>query len=820
MSGLWGDFKLAARMLARRPGFTAVAVITLALGIGANTAIFSVVNGVMFRPLPVPDADRLVALTETEQGSPFPHGLSHPNFLDYKALNEVFADATVFTPTFLRMSVEGRAATRMIPEVVGPNFFEMLGVQAARGRTFRARDVEGAGAGNVLVLSHSAWQRLFAGDPSIIGKTVRLNDQLVTILGVTPEEFHGTVGNLEVDGFVPLRGMELLDPTYKDYLEDRSADGFRVIAKLQPGVSLAEARAAVAVQSTRLASEYPEANRQQTVLVHPEPMARLEPAAVGFLPPLAMVFMGLVSLVLVIACANVANLMVARGMAREKEMAIRLSLGAGRRHVMRQLMVESLLLALAGGAAALLIAQWAVSALSSVTLATDLPIRMDFSVDRHVLLFALGAALVTGLVTGLLPGLRAGRAELVGSLKEGGRGSGVASGRHTLRNGLVVAQVCVSVALLVCAGLFVRTARNATDIDLGFELDHRAMLTFDMGLAGYDEERGRAFHEDLLERVRSLPVVVSAATGQYVPVGYMNEGAILHIEGKVDSPDEPPKQSLFNVVTPDFFRTMGTPVLEGREFTVDDQADARPVAIVNQALADAYWPGEESLGQHIRVNGPEEPLLEVVGVVKTARYALPAESPIPMIYRPYAQSYRSSQVLFVQTAGDPLAALPAIRTQIQALDPGMPLFDVRTLESHIRDGKGKMFGLAATLVGLFGLIGAILASIGLYGVTAYAVSQRRHEIGVRMALGARPEQILSMVLRQGVVLTSIGVGLGLLIAAFATRSFANLLVGVSPTDPLTFGGVALVLIGVALVASAVPARQAAGVDPMVALHYE
>jgi predicted permease len=807
-------------MLVSRPGFTAVAVITLALGIGANSAIFSVVNGLIFRPLPVPEAGRLVALTETEEGVPFPHGLSHPNFLDYRALDEVFEDASVFSPVFLSMSVEGTAPTRVIPLIVSPGYFEMLGLRAAQGRTFQPEDVDGAGADSVIVLSHSAWQRHFAGDPSVIGQSVRLNDQPVTILGVTPEEFHGTIANMEVDGYLPVGGMELLDPTFKEYLEDRSADGFRVIARLQPGVSLPEARAAVTVQSSRLAREYPEANRGQTVLVHPEPLARMEPAAVGFMPPLAMVFMGLVSLVLIIACANVANLMLARGMSREKEMAIRLALGAGRGQVMRQLVVESLLLALVGGAAALMIAQWAVNALSSFTIATDLPMRLDFSLDRNVLLFTLAVALLTGLITGLLPGLRAGRTELVGALKEGGRDTGSASGRHRLRNGLVVAQITVSVALLVCAGLFVRTARNATDIDMGFELPNRLMLTFDMGLAGYDEEQGRAFHKDLVARVRALPGVVSAATGQYVPVGFMNEPVTLHIQGQVESPNEPPKQSLFNVVTPDFFRTLGTPVLEGRGFTVDDHSEGRPVAIVNQALADAYWPGEESLGQRVSVEGPEGPFLEVVGVVKTARYTLPAESPIPMVYRPYAQSYRPSQVLFVHSEGDPLGLLPAIRSQIQALDPAMPLFDVRTLETHIREGKGRMFDLAATIVGLFGLIGAILASVGLYGVTAYAVSQRRHEIGVRMSLGARPEQILSMVLRHSVILTTIGVGLGLLIAALATRFFANLLVGVSPTDPLTFGGVALVLVGVALVASAVPARQASRVDPMMALHYE
>jgi predicted permease len=706
----------------------------------------------------------------------------------------------------------------------------MLDLTAGHGRTFRAQDVEGAGAGSVFVLSHSAWQRFFGGDPSVIGQSVRLNDQPFTVLGVTPEDFHGTVGIMEVDGYVPLSGAELVNPELRELREDRAGDAFRVIAKLQPGVSLDQARAAATVQASRLADEYPEANRGQIVLVHPEPMARMEPAAVGFLPPIALVFMGLVALVLIIACANVANLMVARGMSREKEMAVRLSLGAGRGQVMRQLLVESVLLALLGGAAALLIAQWASNALSAFTMATDLPLRLDFSLDRTVLLFALGMALVTGVVTGLLPGLKAGRAELVGALKEGGRGTG-ASGRHMLRNGLVVAQICVSVALLVCAGLFVRTARNALDIDMGFEMENRLMLTMDMGLGGYEEERGRAFHKDLLERVRALPGVVGAATGTYVPVGYMNEGVRLEIEGQVESPSEPPKQSLSNVVTPDFFRTLGTPLLEGREFTTDDDSEGRPVAIVNQALADAYWPGEKSLGKRIWINrgaslgatanrSDEEEPCEVVGVVKTSRYTLPAESPIPMIYRPYAQSYLPAQVMFVHTEADPLALLPAVRTQVQALDPGMPLYDIRSLETHIKEGKAQMFGLAATLVGLFGLIGAILAAIGLYGVTAYAVGQRRHEIGVRMALGAHPEQIVRMILKQGVALTSVGVGLGLLVAALATRSFANLLVGVSPTDPLTFGGVALMLIGVALLASAVPARQASRVDPMVALHYE
>jgi len=385
MSGLWGDIKLAARVLAKKPGFTAIAVGTLALGIG--------------RPLPVPEARQLVSLTETEPGLPFPHGLSYPNVRDFRALDDVFADVAAATVVHLRLSVEGSAPERIIPQLVSPSFFEMLRLQALHGRTFRAQDVEGEGAGNVIVLSHSGWQNRFAGEPSIVGEVISLNDQPFTVLGVTPEEFPGTFGLFAVEGFIPLTGMELIDPGFRETLEDRSADAFRVIARLQPGVSLAAARAAVSVQADRLANEYPEANKGQIALLHPEPMARMEPAAVAFMPPVAAVFMGLVSLVLLIACANVANLLLARGTSRQKEMAIRLAVGARRRQVLRQLLAESLLLALLGGAAALVIANWAVEALSSFELATDIPMQIDLSLDYNVFAYALAAAVGTGIVT-------------------------------------------------------------------------------------------------------------------------------------------------------------------------------------------------------------------------------------------------------------------------------------------------------------------------------------------------------------------------------------------------------------------------------------
>ena len=819
MGTLWQDLQYGARMLARNPGFTIIAVLTLALGIGANTAIFSVIYSLMFRPLAVKDAEQLVSIAVI-QGDSFPSQLSYPDYRDYGEMKEIFSGVIAHNLTLTQLSAEGGSPERTLFTVVSGNYFDVLGLEAVVGRTFSPEEREQMGAGNVIVLSHGFWQRRFAGDPNVAGTPVKLSGKPFTIIGVAPESFHGTMGMLVTDGYVPLTAGDSLSVEFRKSLEDRSDNGFRVIARLQPGVSLEQARAAVAVQAKRLEQEYPDSNKGVRALVHPEPMARMEPSAIQYLPPIASVFMTLVGLVLLIACANVAGLLLARATARQKEIAIRAALGAGRLRIVRQLLTESILLSLLGAASGLLVAKWATDVLSSIRMATFLPIRFDFSFNYVIFGFALLVAVGTGIVAGLVPALQASRIDLHEALKEGGRGSGAGS-RQYARRLLVVAQVGVSLVLLICAGLFIRSMWNFSDKDLGFKRENRLLVSVSTGLAGYDEPRGRIFYRELLERVRSLPGVRSATTSGFVPIDVRNAGTNIFAEGRLAAPEEESRGVMFNTVNTDFFRTMGTPIVQGRPFTVDDTESSRGVAIVNEKMAETFWPGQNPIGRRISIKSPQGPWLEVVGVAKQGTYNLPGERPARYLYLPLEQNYSGMQILQVHAQADPMALLPAVREKVRELDAEMSLFDIKTMETHIRHGKGAvLFQLSSGIVGAFGVIGLVLAAIGLYGVMAYSVSQRTHEIGIRMALGATPGNILGMVLRQGLILTLVGVALGLLGAFALTRSFANLLVGVSPTDPLTFATIAVLLVAVTLVAAYVPARRATRVDPMVALRYE
>ncbi len=819
MESLWRDIRYGVRMLGRNPGFTAIAVVTLALGIGANTAIFSVIYSLMFRPLPVKDAGQLVSLAVI-QGDSFPSQLSYPDYRDYSEMKEIFSGVIAHNLTLTQLSAEGGSPERALFTVVSGNYFEVLGLEAVVGRTFSPEEREQMGAGNVIVLSHGFWQRRFAGDPNVAGTPVKLSGKPFTIIGVAPESFHGTMGMLVTDGYIPLTAGDSLSPGFRKSLEDRSDNGYRVIARLQPGVSLEQARAAAAVQAKRLEQEYPDSNKGVRALVHPEPMARMEPSAIQYLPPIASVFMTLVGLVLLIACANVAGLLLARATARQKEIAIRAALGAGRLRIVRQLLTESILLSLLGAAGGLLVAQWATGVLSSIRMATFIPFRFDFSFNYVIFGFALLVAVGTGIVAGLVPALQASRIDLHEALKEGGRGSGAGS-RQYARRLLVVAQVGVSLVLLICAGLFIRSMWNFSNKDLGFKQENRLLVSVSTGLAGYDEPRGRIFYRELLERVRSLPGVRSATTSDFVPIDVRNAGTNIFAEGRLAAPEEENRGVMFNTVNTDFFRTMGTPIVQGRPFTVDDTESSRGVAIVNEKMAETFWPGQNPIGRRISIKSPQGPWLEVVGVAKQGTYNLPGERPTRYLYLPLEQNYSGMQILQVHAQADPMALLPAVREKVRELDAEMSLFDIKTMETHIRHGKGAvLFQLSSGMVGAFGVIGLVLAAIGLYGVMAYSVSQRTHEIGIRMALGATPGNILGMVLRQGVVLTLVGVALGLLGAFALTRSFANLLVGVSATDPLTFSTITVLLVAVALVAAYVPARRATKVDPMVALRYE
>jgi predicted permease len=819
MDTLWQDVKYSMRTLAKAPGFAAVAVLALALGLGANTAIFSMVYSLMWKPLPgATDAGELVSVTMVEGDSSYPQPLSYPAYRDYREMKEVFAGAVAYSSEFTQLSADQGTPERILPLVVSGNYFDALGVKTAQGRTFTADEGERMGAGNVVVLDYLYWQRRFNGDPGMVGKTVRLNAQPFTVIGVAAREFRGTTSFFRPTLYLPVTGAQFLDPRYKEYLEDRQrGGGWSMVARLKPGVSLAQARAAAETQAARLAQEYPQAHKGQRAVVYPEPRARMEASAIAYMPPIALVFLTLAGLVLLVACANVANLLLARASGRDKEIAIRAALGAGRGRIVRQLLAESLLLALVGAGAGLLLAQWATNAIGSIRFATDLPLSFDFAPDWRVFGYALALAVATGVLAGLFPGWRAGRTNLVATLKEGGRTSSWrASARHPFRDGLIVSQVAVSMVLLVCAGLFFRTTLNAARQDLGFQIPGRMVAAMDTSLRQYDEARSQLFYKQLLDRVRAIPGVVSAGTGRYLPIGFGNGVLQFFIEGRPQDKENAPR-AFFNLVSSDYFKTMGMPILQGRDFTERDDATAPRVAIINDAMAAKFWPGDDPVGKRFTVEDSRDKPIEIVGVTRAVYFVLPAGQPNPGFYLPEPQRHRGDRILHVLAQGDPAALIPAVRAEILALDPEMPIWDVRTLAQHIFEGKMFLFNVGTGMITAFGLIGISLAAVGLYGVMAYLVGQRTHEIGVRMALGASSGQVLCMVVRQGMFKTSIGIVLGVLAAFGVTRLFTFLLVGVTPTDPLTYALVVLFLAAVAVVASLVPAWRASRVDPLLAL---
>ncbi len=820
MDSLWNDFRYSIRALAKSPGFTAIAVLALALGIGANTAIFSVAYGLIWRPLP--GAERpgeLVSVTLTQNDLDFPYNLSLPSVRDYKALNTVFADATGFYNDFAQLSSPGGVPERILPLTVLGNYFDLLGVKALHGRTFNQDEGTSMGAGNVIVLSHEYWQKRFAGSLAAIGSEVRLNDSSFTIIGVTPPEFRGTTGYFAPVAYIPHTAVDLMYPGRSKFLEERRRQGpFAFVARLRPGVSIEQAQAAVTAQAARLEQEYPKTQKGQRALVVPEPLARMESAAIQYMPPVVTVFMTLVGLVLLVACANVANLLLARATSRQKELAIRTALGASRGRILRQSLVESTILAVLGAGFGLLFAIWPINALSSIYIASDLPLSFNFVIDYRVFAFTMLLAVGAGVISGLLPGLRMGRTNLAGTLKEGGRTSSQHSARHRFRDLLVASQVAVCLVLLVCAGLFLRSTQNAARQDMGFDMKNRLVVSMDTELRRYDEARSRVFFRQLLERVRALPGIVSATSSTFLPIGFGSGIREIYIEGSVTEPEQRP-WAYYNTVGTDYFRTMGMPILSGRDFNENDKEDSPKVAIVNEVFAQQFWPGQNPIGRRFRTK-QDGSLYEVIGLTRVVKFVLPAEKPSRGVYFPFQQNYRSDETLTLHTQGDPAQFAAAVRAEVLALDPDMPIWDVRSMEEHILQGKMVLFNIATAIVGGFGLIGMALAAVGLYGVMAFIVNQRTHEIGVRMALGASGRNVLGMVVRQGLLKAGFGIALGLLGAYGVTRLLATYLVGVTPTDVATFSAVTAFLAVVAVIASLAPAYRATRVDPMIALRSE
>ncbi|HEY6943718.1 MAG TPA: ABC transporter permease [Candidatus Acidoferrum sp.] len=820
MENFWKDIRYAFRMLRKNLGFTLIAVLALGLGIGANTAIFSLFNGMLWRPLSVKNARELVVLATRSKDIQFPVNISYADFQDYRQLKNIFSDLICYTPSPVSFGAQGRPERAWV-ELVSGNYFSALGLQPALGRTFAPDEGWVANKDPLIVLSYQFWQKRFGGDKGVVGQTVQVNNHPFTIIGVAPEDYVGAYYWLKPDFYVPLSTVGLLDPGQKDTLTDRKAAFLRVLGYLQPGVTPTQAMAAAEPIDRRLAHDYPEFHKGLSLLVLRELDARPEPGISAFMSTAMLIFMFLVGLVLLIACANVANLILARANGRRKEFATRVALGASRVRMVRQLLTETVLLSAFGGILGMLLARWAGMGLMSIHIPTDLPLRLfDLRLDWRIFTFTFVAALLTGIVAGLVPSLQASRTDLADTLKAGGRSGGGSSGHHRFRNALVVSQVAVSLLLLSCTGFFIRSLQNSAHVDMGFRVDDTLMMSVDLGLQGYSEERGQQFYKQVTERLRTLPGVRDAAIAAYIPMGYDNSLINIFPEGQVVDDKSKTETAWDDEVQPSYFRAAGTPVIQGRGFTDADTATSPKVAIVNEAFAKKIWPGQNAIGKHFRTK-KDEADIEVVGVTRTGKYLFLYEQPQPFVYFPLAQRYVSGANIFVYTQNDPQSMVSAVRDQIHQLDATLPVFAVTTMEAHVQYGKPLLPArLGAMLVGAFGFLGLVLASVGVYGVVSYSVSQRTQEIGIRTAMGAQRSNVLRLILRQGMTMALIGSAIGIVLSLVVFRALGTVLYGVRAFDPVTLSSVSLLLVAVAFVASYIPALRATHVDPVVALRDE
>jgi len=809
------DVRYALRTLRRDAGFTAVAVLILALGIGANTAVFSLGNVFMFRPLPVKNADRLTVVAIQKANSD-PDAVSYPDYLEYRAHSSaVFTGMTGYALNIVGLGYRGHA-DRVIVSYVPSNFFSMLGIRPALGRVINPGEGDAPGTAPVVVLGHSYWQRRFGGDPDVIGRSVSLNGAAVTVIGVVPKEFLGPFSLVEMDGYVPIGMQGFPNPT--SILTSREDHDVGVLATLKPGVSIPQAQAALNVVGQRLAREYPHADQGQRVRVFSEPKARPDPSAADSKPLVITVFLFMVGLVLVVACLNVANLLLARAAAREKEISIRAAIGAGRGRLLRQMLTESMLLALAGGVGGAIVGNSIGYVMNGLRPLGDLPLRLAFAFDWRVFTYVAGVALLAGILAGLAPALRVSRTDLNLALREGGRGLIGESGRHWLRNGLVIVQVAGSLILLVAAGLFTRSLTRAESIDLGFDPHNVLNVSLDPGLQGYTQPRVEALCRELLRRTQTLPGVRSASFAFSIPLGYYNNGAPVYAEAQPVSPSQHVPGATSNAVSPDYFDTMRMRILEGRPFTDADTATSEPVAIVNQTMAERLWPHRDAVGQRFSHKDASGPFVTVVGVVHDAKTTSLLDAPGMYFYVPQTQDYHGTHVLQIRTSVPPESLAPAVEGLVRELDPSLPVYEVMSMEKALQGANGFfLFKVGASFAGTLGGLGLLLAVVGVYGVVSYSASRRRHEIGIRMALGAQRVSVFRLVIRQAVLLLSFGIALGVVAALVVCRMLASLLVGVSSYDPVTFAGVSVMLMAVALLACYIPAHRAARVEPMAAL---
>jgi predicted permease len=820
MENLIKDVRYGVRMLTKNPGVTLVAVITLALGIGANTAIFSGVNAFLMRPLNVPNAGELIRPLELTDDRGFADEMSYPDYLDYSA------QATSFTglasEDLISVAVDADNQSDVIwGQVVSANYFDVLQVKPILGRTFLPEEDKTIGANNVVVLGHSFWQRRMGSDPNIAGKTIQFNNRAYHVIGVAPPTFVGSKFALALDFWTPMTMAEDLRGN-PGILADRGSHWMNVIGRLKPGVSIAQASADVKAIAARLNQAYPDTRASNTsAMVLSELDGRWEDLA-GVFKSASAIAMAIVGLILLIACANVANLMLARAASRRKEIGIRLALGASRLRLIRQLLTESMLLAIVGGALGLLLALWVTRLMEGFIPVLEYNVIGNFfALDTRALVFTLVISLGTGLVFGLAPAWQSSNPDVVPVLKgdpeAARRGKRKAFG---LRNVLVVAQVALSLVVLVCGGLFIKSFRKAQTMDPGFNNANGLVLSLSPTLVGYEKEPARQFYKQVIERVSHVPGIEAAAFARTLPLGDSSNsnGPILK-EGETLPKGSAGRVIMTNVISPGYFQTMQIPILEGRDFSDRDVATSQGVVIVNQKMAETFWPGESAIGKRITIGIENREPWEVVGVVRTGKYRTLAEDPKPFFYYSMGQRRPSPMAMVVRASVDPRSLVGAIRSEVQAIDRRVPVSGVKTMDQH------KTYALwapnmAASFSVAFAIVAILLSAVGLYSVMAYVVSQRTREVGIRMALGANRGDVMKMITRQGMRLAAVGVVIGLLLALALAQVLSSLLIGISGYDVTTFILVPALLSAVALLACYLPARRATKVDPLVALRYE
>ena len=816
------DVRFALRTLAKNPGFAAIGIVTLALGMAANTTVFSVVNGFLLRPLPVSHPEQITVLALKQSSVPGTYRFSYPTYTDLRNQAETFSEVFAFHPALAGISVD-HVSDHCLISRVSSNYFSALDIQPAFGRFILPTEGGVPGADPIIVLGYSYWRRRFAGDPKIVGQKVELNNRSFTVIGVAPREFHGTYSVMDMDAYVPLSaetGSDPDNPVQKNWVS-REARSLTVMGRLKPGISMKQAQSSLNVAAERIAQAHPDTEKGLTVQLFPEKLARPEPDAENPIPATSIAFMSLAALVLLVACFNIANVLLVRATVRRRETAIRAALGASQGRLIRQYLVESLLLALLGGAAGLVLASWASGFLSSLSLGTDLPLRFDFRPDARVYLFALAAVLFTGLFVGMMPALRAARANVSAVLHEGGRGSSSGPRRQFTRNALVVAQVAGSLLLLIVAGLFVRSLEKAEKMNLGFNPDHVLDLSVDVEQVGYKEPQSRAAYRDIDKRIAALPGVQSVAEAFIVPMGYVSADDRIWLEEHPYAAGQQPAEVMYNQVTPSYLDTLQMQLLRGRKFSDADSEKAPLVAIINETMAKKFWPNEDALGKHFGIKGANGPFMEVIGIVQDAKIQNPTANPQPFYYVPFEQSYNSLRTIHVRTSVAPESLALQVQSAIHEAVPNVPVTQVKTMNEALQGANGFfLFRFGAQLTLAMGLLGLILAVVGIYSVVSYAAAQRTQEIGIRVAMGASPQDILKMILRQGLSVVGVGVAVGLMLALAGTRVMSGLIVGIKPTDPLTFAVVLSLLTAIALFACWVPARRATRIDPLVALRYE